>query len=168
MPRPNLSEVPTFYHNYVNQVQSNSLHEAFGQHSRSLDFIKNIPDGKWTYRYAPDKWSIKELVQHIIDAERIFCYRALCFARKDKTALPGFDENSYAAASKGDSRNKKELLEELEIVQKASEKLFSSFDEEQLESTGTANGKLISVNSIGFITVGHTQHHANIIRERYL
>ena len=130
--------------------------------------LKNIPDEKWDYRYAEGKWTIKELVQHIIDAERIFCYRALNFARKDRSELPGFDENEFAAVSKADKRSKQDLLDELATVQKSSMQLFASFDDEQLNESGKANGNSIYVNGIGFIIVGHTMHHLNILKERYL
>src|SRR5690349_21721938 len=113
MPKPNLAEVPAYYHNYVNKVQTEDLKEAFQQHLEAISFLKNIPPEKWSYRYAEGKWSIKELVQHIIDGERIFSYRALCFARKDQTPLPSFDENNYAANSKADSRNAADLIDEL-------------------------------------------------------
>lgn len=133
-----------------------------------LRFLGKIPATKHNYRYAKGKWTIKELVQHMLDAERIFAYRALCFARKDKTALPGFDENDYANNAKAKKRHWKELIEELKLVRVANEIMFRSFDKSQLQSAGTANNNQISVNAIGFIMVGHTTHHMNIMRERYL
>ena len=169
MPKPDLSRIPQYYHNYINQVQGDNIPSIFTQHQQEpLAFLNTIPNEKWDYAYAEGKWSIKEMVQHIIDAERIFCYRALCFARKDKTSLPGFDENTYAQYSKANNRTKEDLLAELSIVQKGSAILFASFDEEQLNATGTANGKPIYVLGIGFIIVGHTLHHLNILKERYL
>jgi uncharacterized damage-inducible protein DinB len=169
MPKPDLSRIPQYYHNYINQVQGDNIPSIFTQHQQEpLAFLNTIPNEKWDYAYAEGKWSIKEMVQHIIDAERIFCYRALCFARKDKTSLPGFDENTYAQYSKANNRTKEDLLAELSIVQKGAATLFASFDEEQLNATGTANGKPIYVLGIGFIIVGHTLHHLNILKERYL
>jgi hypothetical protein len=112
-------------------------------------------------------WSIKELVQHVIDSERIFSYRALCFARGESASLPGFDENTYAAASQADNRNKQSLLEELRAVQVATTLLFQSFSEAQLDQTGIANNNPVSVRAIGFITVGHTLHHKKILQEKY-
>ena len=169
MSKPDLTRVPEFYYNYINLVQQEDLKEALKTHiTQTINFLKNIPEEKWNYRYAEGKWSIKELVQHIIDAERIFCYRALRFARKDETPLAGFDENTYAASSKADFRSKDDLLEELELVQKASSKLFLSFNHDQLEASGIANGKSIYVLAIAFISVGHSLHHLNIIQQRYL
>lgn len=169
MPKPDLQQVPPFYHNYINLVPHNNLKEAFIIHPVELyNFLQQLPDEKWDYRYAEGKWSIKEMVQHMIDTERIFCYRALAIARGEKAPLPGFDENSYAAASGADKREKTGLLEELKAVQIATALLFNTFSEEQLQATGNANGKTISVNAIGFITVGHVLHHKHILEERYL
>ena len=169
MAKPVLSEVPSFYHNYVKLVEEDNVAEAIQINGeRSLSFFRNIPTEKWDHRYAEGKWTLKELLQHIIDGERIFCYRALCFARGEKTSLPGFDENTYAAASKAGKRKGDELISEFETVRKSTDQLFTSFDEEQLAMNGTANNNPISVNSIGFIIAGHVQHHLNIIKERYL
>ena len=169
MPKPDLSTVPEWYHRYINQVQEEDLDKAIQTNTEtSIQFLHSIPEEKWNHRYADDKWSIKEMIQHIIDAERIFSYRALCFARGEKTSLPGFEENDYAAASKADTRSKEELIEEFETVRKSIQQLFNSLDEEQLHSVGIANNNLISVNAIGFIIPGHVQHHINILRERYL
>ncbi|MFI5132810.1 MAG: DinB family protein [Chitinophagales bacterium] len=169
MPRPDLSRVPEFYHNYIRQVPESDLMEAFKTESPAfIQFMENIPLSKYDYRYAEGKWTLKEVLQHIIDAERIFTYRALRFARKDSTPLPGFDENHFAETSKAALRKWDDLLEEFKAVRKSSEYLFRSFDEEQLESTGISNKHSIYVLGIGFIIVGHSNHHRNVIRERYL
>ena len=169
MPRPDLATVPPFYHNYVNQTTAEDVNEAIRKNTEdSLAFFRSIQGEKWDHRYAKGKWSIKEMMQHIIDTERIFSYRAVCFARGEKASLPGFDENNYAAASKGDQRTVESLLEEFDTVRKSILQLFASFDEEQLASVGTANNNPISVNAIGFIIPGHVQHHINILKERYL
>lgn len=169
MPRPDLSRVPAYYHNYISKVQNDELGALFIDHQRQfLNFLADIPAEKWDYAYAPGKWTIKELVQHVIDAERIFTYRALCIARKDTTSLPGFDENTYVAHSKAGNRTKIDLVAELQAVQRASATLFASFDDEQLESTGIANGKPVYVLGIAFILVGHTLHHMDILKDRYL
>ena len=167
--RPDLSRVGNFYHNYINQVTEDELAEAFDKESASfIRFLDTIPAEKYDYRYAEDKWTIKEVLQHIIDAERIFSYRALRFARKDKTPLPGFDENSFAAASKADARNWDKLVEEFKVVRRSSELLFHSFDEEQLQSDGISSNASNYVLALGFILIGHTMHHQKIIKERYL
>jgi uncharacterized damage-inducible protein DinB len=169
MPKPELSTVPEFYHKYVNQIQEEDVYHAIQVNTKStLSFLRTIPEEKWDHRYAEGKWTIKEMIQHVIDAERIFSYRALCFARGEKLSLPGFEENDYAAASKAERRTKEDLIIELETVRKSIEQLYTSFDEEQLASTGIANNNPITVNAIGFIIPGHTQHHMTILKERYL
>lgn len=169
MANVDLSRVPEFFHTYINHVRENNLANAFQTHQTDLiSLLKSIPPEDWNYRYAEGKWSIAEVVQHVIDAERIFCYRALCIARQDKISLPGFDEDNYARASRAGRRAKEELLEELSVVQRSSAQLFASFDEEMLEENGISNGKSIYVRAIGNIIIGHTLHHKKILSERYL
>ncbi|HUC81462.1 MAG TPA: DinB family protein [Flavisolibacter sp.] len=169
MPRPTLTNVPAFYHHYINQTKEEDVNETIRNNSKTaVAFFREIPEEKWTYRYADGKWSIKEMVQHIIDADRIFSYRALCIARGEKGSLPGFEENDYAAASRADNRTSAELINEFETLRNSIVQLFASFDDEQLASVGTANGNPIAANAIGFIIAGHTQHHLNILKERYL
>ncbi|HWR32942.1 MAG TPA: DinB family protein [Chitinophagaceae bacterium] len=169
MPRPDLSRVPEYYHQYINQVDGDDLMGVLQKQTRSLlKFLKEIPKDKRNYRYADDKWTVKEVLQHIIDTERIFAYRALCFARKDTTPLPSFEENDYAANCKADKRKWKDMISEFEAVRQSTVTLFDSFDEEQLESNGTASGKSSYVLGIGFIIAGHANHHLNVMKERYL
>jgi hypothetical protein len=169
MPRPDLSKVPSFYHGYINKVAENDLPAAFTNQSKALfPFLESIPAAKHNYAYAAGKWTIKELIQHIIDAERVFTYRALTFSRKDETKLPGFDENAWAPESNAVSRNWKDMIEEFKAVRKATEYLFGSFNEGQLNATGIANNNSIYVMGIGFICVGHCTHHISILKERYL
>jgi len=169
MSHVDLSRVFEYYHKYINLASNDDLKTALEKHQvKLLSFLKGIPKKKWNYRYAEGKWSIKEVVQHIIDAERVFTYRALCFARKDQTPLPSFDENTFAANSKAQDRNKKDLLKELKIVQSSSAQMFDSFDEEQLNQSGIASEKPTYVKGIAYIVVGHSLHHKNILEERYL
>ncbi|WP_333693868.1 DinB family protein [Flavobacterium sp.] len=133
-----------------------------------LDFLKSIPEEKYEYRYAEGKWTIKDIIQHVIDAERIFAYRALRIARNDSTPLPGFDENKYVSTAQANSRSLAELLEEFELVRKTTSLLFKTFTQEQLTQLGIASEKSVSVRAIGFICIGHQKHHEKIIRERYL
>jgi len=169
MANVDLSRVPEYFHKYINLAISDDLDTAFDKLQTELvSFLKGIPKKKWNYRYAEGKWSIKEVVQHLIDADRVFAYRALCFARKDQTPLPPFDENIFAANAKADQRSKKELLKELKTVQESSAQLFKSFDAEQLEQPGVASGKPTYVKGIAYILVGHSFHHKNLIEERYL
>ena len=167
--RPDLSRVSQNFHGYINHVTEDELPEAFEKQSGSfIRFLDTIPADKYDHRYGEDKWTIKEVIQHIIDAERIFAYRALRFARKDKTPLQGFDENAYAVTSKAAARNWDRLVEEFKVVRRSSELLFLSFDEEQLQSDGISSNSPNYVLGLGFILIGHAMHHQKIIKERYL
>jgi uncharacterized damage-inducible protein DinB len=167
--RPDLSRVAIAFHNYINQVTEDDLMEAFEKHSASfIRFLETIPVEKHDYKYADGKWSIREVLQHIIDAERVFAYRALRFARKDATPLPGFDENLFAAAAKAGKRSWDKLVEEFKVVRRSSELLFQSFDEEQLQANGISSDKPNYVLALGFTIVGHAAHHQKITKERYL
>jgi uncharacterized damage-inducible protein DinB len=133
-----------------------------------IRFVQNIPMDKFDYRYAEGKWTIKEIIQHIIDTERIFSYRALRISRNDKTPLPGFEENDYVDNTNANERNLQGLLTELSAVRYATLLLFKSFSEEQLARIGIASGNEISVRAIGFIIIGHQKHHQKVFEERYL
>ncbi len=169
MARPDLTRVPEYYHKYINQTEGDDIVKVFKAQTKSfLKFLDEIPKKKRDYKYAEDKWTIKEVLQHIIDAERVFAYRALCFARKDATPLPSFDENDYADNAKVENRKWKDLVKEFTAVRESTEIFFNSLDEEQLETSGTASGKSVYVLAIGHIIVGHANHHINITKERYL
>ena len=135
---------------------------------RFIKFVQDIPMDKFDYSYEEDKWTIKDIIQHIIDAERVFSYRALRFARNDSTELPGFEENDYVNAANGNSRSIMELLTELSAVRHATMYLYKSFKEEQLLNIGIASNNPISVRAIGFVIIGHQNHHQRIFEERYL
>lgn len=132
------------------------------------DFILSLPEEKFEYRYAENKWTIKELLLHVIDTERIFCYRALRIARKDTTEHPGFDENLFAANSGADKRKIKDILKEYEAVRKATLLLFNGFERKALSRKGISNGKPLSVRAAAYMIAGHELHHIAIIKERYL
>lgn len=133
-----------------------------------IRFVQNIPMDKFDYRYVEGKWTIKDIIQHVIDTERIFAYRALRISRNDTTPLPGFEENDYVENTKANERGIQDLLAEFSAVRYATLFLFKSFSEEQLKRMGTASGTAISVRAIGFIIIGHQKHHQNIFQERYL
>ena len=169
MTTPAIGEYPSYLGNYIRLVGATSVTNAVEKHSDMiLDFFQKIPADKITYRYAEGKWNLKEVLQHIIDTERIFAYRALRLARHDKTSLPGFDENAFAAASNADLRDWEGLLAEFKAVRKSTDLLLESFTEEQLNETGLINGNPVSTNAIGFIIYGHILHHINVTNERYL
>ena len=133
-----------------------------------MDLVRSIPESTGDLAYDKGKWTIKEVIQHLIDSERIFSYRALRFARMDKTDLPGFEQNDYVPASKASNRSLASLMNEFKSVRNATIDLFKSLNNEMLKSIGTANGFPFSAEAVGYITAGHCFHHADIIRERYL
>ncbi|WP_395043236.1 DinB family protein [Flavobacterium sp.] len=135
---------------------------------RFIRFVQDIPIEKHDYAYAEGKWTIKDIIQHLIDCERIFSYRALCFARNDKTFLPGFEENDYANEAKGKNRSLISLLTELAAVRQATLLLFKDFTEDELLRLGTASNNSMSVRAVGFIIIGHQNHHQKIFEDRYL
>jgi uncharacterized damage-inducible protein DinB len=167
--RPAPRDAAEFYHGYINHAKGNSVAELMTNHGMNLkEFYNGLPEEKADYAYAPGKWTIKELLQHIIDAERIFAYRALRFARKDTTPLPSFDENAYAQHSNAAERTFQSLKDEFNAVRTSTDIMLSSFNEDQLNASGTANNKHITVNALAFIIYGHLLHHKAIIEERYL
>jgi hypothetical protein len=169
MPRPVLSRISSFYHNYIQQVPQDNLMNALDVLSADfLNTMETIPASKHEYAYAAGKWTLKEVFQHIIDTERILSYRALCIARGETQSLPGFDENTYAANSKALNRNWEDMVAEFKALRSASKFLFGSFDEQQMEKNGIANNNPTYVLALGFVVAGHCQHHLAIIKDRYL
>lgn len=163
------SEYLPFYKTYIEKAGSKNLIDGLEENMVNVvSFFESIPENRMDYRYAENKWTIKEIMQHLIDAERIFCYRALCFARKDGTALSGYDENNFAETSLANNRSKVSLIKEYKIVSEATLLMFKSFDSEMLKSIGIANNGTMSVRAIGFIITGHEKHHCEVIKERYL
>jgi uncharacterized damage-inducible protein DinB len=135
---------------------------------RLIRFIQEIPMDKFDYRYAEGKWTIKDILLHLIDAERIFSYRALRFARNDKAPLASFDENEYVIEANAGKRSIQDLLTELAMVRQATLSLFKNFTEEELFRIGTASGKTMSVRALGMVIIGHQNHHQKVFIERYL
>lgn len=166
---PNYDYLPEFYKGYVSLVSEQPLIAALSQSKeRCLTLFRTINEDKGKYAYDTGKWSIKELINHVIDAERVFAYRALTFARNDNTELPGFEENSWVSESNANSRTMENLVEQYEQVSATTMMLFKSFDTKMLNRIGTASGVKFNVANIGFIIAGHETHHVNILKERYL
>ncbi len=166
------SEYAPFYQPYLDALEENinMIDEMEISLYNTIHFIQDIPMDKFDYRYAEGKWTIKEIIQHIIDAERVFCYRALRFSRNDKTALPGYDENLFADAVNpiANQRHLKDLLMELSAVRHATIALFKSFTPEDFLKIGVASEREMSVRAIGFIIIGHQNHHMRVFKQRYL
>lgn len=165
----NLDTIPPFYKNYVKQIDEPDMLQALRiSGHRMLELVHAIPDSKADFAYGPGKWTIRELLCHIMDAERIFCYRALRFARNDKTALSGFEENDYAPQANAAGRTLQKIASEMSHLRASTIDLFESFTPEMLVRKGTANKNEISVVALGFIIPGHETHHRKILQERYL
>lgn len=169
MTRPDLQTVPSFYKGYVELVKEMDVIEAL-KHSFSLtlELLRPLPESKGEYRYAEGKWSLKELLNHMQDVERIMAYRALRFSRQDATPLPGFEENDYAPRANAHARTLQQLVDEMKRLRDTTIDLYESFTPEMLACKGKANNLELSVLNLGYIIAGHESHHRRIILERYL
>jgi len=170
IPRPEPSEYVPYYETYISKVppKGNLLTVLEDQRRETQQLLASLSDVKALHRYAPGKWSIKEVVGHLMDTERVFCYRALAFGRADTNPLPGFDENAWAPTGRFDARSLKDLAAELDVVRRATIALFSGLDADALARHGTANNNPITVRALAWIIAGHERHHVAILRERYL
>ena len=170
IPRPEPSEYVPYYETYISRVppKGNLLTVLEDQRRETQQLLAGLSDAKALHRYAPGKWSIKEVVGHLMDTERVFCYRALAFGRADASPLPGFDEKAWAPAGRFDARSLKDLAAELDVVRRATIALFSGLDADALARRGTANNNPITVRALAWIIAGHERHHVAILRERYL
>jgi len=167
--RPAETDYDAMYASYVSAVPEGDVVEFLGrQRDDAMTLLGSIPAERAGFRYAPGKWSIAEVVGHVIDAEWIFTTRALRFARGDETPLPGFDSDEYAVRAGRAGRSLASLAEELRHLRSANLALFSSFDEAALDRRGTAWDRSFTVRAKLFIIAGHAQHHMAVLRERYL
>lgn len=168
MKRSDIKVAPVYYQTYLNQVPDEELLdilpkggiELFIQHQDQLEKL-----GDQTY--APNKWTVNEMIEHLMDTERIFLNRALRFARNDKTDLPGYDENFYAASARSNEISIAELLSDYQDIRKVTFNFFKHLNQEELRRTGKANGQEISVLALGFIQIGHPIHHFKVLEDRY-
>lgn len=169
MNRPEKTEYAEFYAGYVSLVEETDVISALqNQVTEMQNLFAGMSDERSDFRYAEGKWTIKELLGHIIDGERVFSYRALRFSRNDKTPLAGFEENSYVANSNFGGAKLADLVEEFSLLRQTNVLLFKSLTDEAWNRFGTASDAEISVRALAFIMVGHVSHHANILKERYL
>jgi len=165
----NLETVPHFYKNYVKQVEESDLLQALRiSGHRALELVHSIPENKADFKYGSDKWTIRELLCHVIDTERIFAYRALRFGRNDKTPLSSFEENDYAPQANASGRSLQKIAMEMAHLRSSTIDLFEGFTPDMLLRKGPVNKNELSVISLGFIIAGHETHHCNILKERYL
>lgn len=167
--KPETNEYNQFYSGYVEKVKEDNCVDALKSGYRATKaLLGSIPDDKWEYRYSEGKWTPKEMLLHILDAERVFAYRALRFSRGDETELSGYDHNIYIATSEANSRSVKSLLKEYRRVRKSTITMFSNFPAEAESRVGMANADSVSVRALGFIIAGHEKHHLGVLQSKYL
>ncbi len=166
--RPAAGEHDASFGPYIAQVPDGSILETLvAQRDELIERWSRLED-RAEHRYADGKWSIKEVLGHLVDCERVFGYRALCASRGDATSLPGFDENEYNARGRHHQRPLAEILGEYNAVRESTLALLAGLDDVRLTRLGRANGSPVSARAAAWITAGHERHHANVIEERYL
>lgn len=168
--KPREGEFPAYAHIYIDLLPDDGLilkHLADNIEA-TRKFVESIPRDRLLHRYAEGKWTIKEILAHVVDDERIYAYRALRFARNDSTELPGFDQDHYARYSAANERDTRDLLDEFSLVRQSTIALFESLDAEALLRSGVADGQRVSVRALAYHIAGHELRHRNVIRERYL
>lgn len=165
---PQPDEYDNFYQGYIDLVTTPNVIEALiKQGQQTYTMIQKLTPGKAGYRYADDKWSVKEVIGHLVDTERVMAYRAMCISRGDQASLPGFDQDEYVSNANFDKRGLQNLSTEYDAQRNANISLFNSFSEEQLLQKGTANNATVSVRALVYIIAGHEKHHLNILEETY-
>jgi len=161
-------EYDPYFGKYINNVGELSLRTALDESAAELlEYLNHLDESRMDFAYAPGKWTIAQSLQHIIDTERIFSYRALRIARGDKTPLPGYEQDDFAGVATVSGRRFQDMIEEFRVVRQASIALFKSFTDEDVLRTGTMSGGGVSVRALGFMISGHVYHHAKLYREKY-
>ena len=167
--KPAPTEHAPEFSKYISLVEEGDIIQILGQQlENSLSLLRTVSPEKANFRYAPDKWSVKELLGHLVDSERIFSYRALCFARNDQTPLPGYEQNDYVREGNFDNRNLADLAEEFATIRRATIQLLQSLNETEWLRHGKANENDVSVRALAHIIAGHELHHMDVLRSRYL
>lgn len=169
IPRPAPADVPEPLRPYLAALPEGDLLELLEAQCEDLGcLLEGLDDDAADFRYAPGKWSVKEVLGHLLDAERIFGYRILRIARGDQTPLPGFDENAFVAAAEFGARPLESLLDEYDLVRGGTLALLKGLPASSLDRTGSANGRTVSVRLLAWMVAGHERHHAQVLKERYL
>lgn len=167
--RPSDKEYAAFYAGYVSLVPDGDYLQLLAQQGRDTQkLLRAVSEEKSQYRYAADKWSVREVVGHMADSERVFTYRALRFARGDATPLPGYDEKAWGRTSSAHRRTLASLLDDVQTLRAATVSLFGGFTDEELARAGVANNAPVTVRALAYIVAGHERHHVNVLLERYL
>ena len=167
--RPNENEYAPYYHTYVGKVPDGDILTNFRHvHHETQELIDNLPEEKGDYRYAEGKWTVKEVLMHLIDTEQVMAYRALRIAREDKTPIPGFDQDLFAKSVDVSERTLESLAEQFATTRDMTHAMFRHFSPEAFERMGTASDNAISVRGLAYIIIGHEIHHRKVLIEKYL
>ncbi|MGB0404051.1 MAG: DinB family protein [Salibacteraceae bacterium] len=166
--RPEQNEYNNYYQLYIDQVDNDPIKELQVSSIEVVELYNSIPENKLNWAYAEGKWTIKDLLQHILDVERVMAYRALTFARYDKSIIPGFDHDKYAELVDTSNRDIYEMLDEYVALRNSTVCLLKSFSDNELSQVGNANGSDLSVRAIAYILCGHELHHIKVLSEKYL
>lgn len=167
--RPQATDFSPYFKRYIDLVPDGDLVQLLIQaKADTTALLQTLPPDKWDFRYAEDKWSIREMLLHVIDTERIFTYRALRIARNDKTPLPGFEQDDYVPFSNATNRSWSSLISEYIAVREATIELFKNFTPEMWQHTGIASNNNVTTLALGYITAGHERHHLNVLKDKYL
>ena len=165
---PQPTEYNDFYKKYIDLVTTpNIVQELIQQGQNTYAFIRQLDTEQASHRYSAEKWSVKEVIGHLIDTERVMAYRALCIARGEQQSLPGFDQDNYVTEANFGERSLQNLSAEYDAQRNANVSLFSSFDANNISKVGTANGSEVSVRALAYIIAGHERHHLNVLEEKY-
>jgi len=169
MNRPTVTEYAQYYETYVGHVSENDILAVLRSELDDLDvLLDRVPPDQETYAYAEGKWTIRQVIGHLIDGERVFGYRALCIARGEKQNLPGFEQDDYLQTSPYNHIALEDLLSEMRLVRLSNLAMFRSLDEEAWSRVGLANNNEVSVRALAYIMAGHTRHHMKVLKQRYL
>jgi len=167
--QPNPEDYAPYYENYVKLIQGDDILKILNeQNKKTQDILNSFSEHRGNYRYADGKWTVKEVVGHLLDTERVFAYRALCIARGEKKTLPGFDQDDYVSEGNFNRRELFDLNYEFRLLRESNLLLFRSFTPEMLKLKGFANESSVTVLAILFIIAGHEKHHMNVLREKYM
>ena len=169
MNRPTPTEYAPYYEGYISQVSESDIMPVLRSQMDELDvLLGRVEPEHETHRYAEGKWSIRQIVGHLIDGERVFGYRVFCIARGEQQNLPGFDQNDYMMTAPYDRIDLEDLLSELRLIRLGNIAMMRTLDEEAWSRAGNANSNQVTVRALAFIMAGHLRHHMNVLRERYL
>jgi len=167
--KPDLNTIPEFYRGYIQSMLDANYLDLLGNvYADAITILIDISEEKANYAYAEGKWTIKDILQHIIDSERIFTYRMVAISRGEKQAILGYDHDDYVVCAKAKNRSFASLLKEYKNLHQSTNDLIASFSTEMLQMAGNANGNMIKVIDLIYINAGHQKHHIHVLKERYL